>query len=311
MVRIILFIILVILIIIIISSIGYKDLSTPEVKGKNQDEQKKESLVSAHPEFINGCFVYDIQDLDFKDAYIFSGKFNNSTLSIYKDGSKIYSDIINGDKSCIISSNQVIISSVARFIKNKSNLIGLPGSQKYRIVVDNVNNFDIKHYFVNYTIENKVINFDNKNIGLNEYDIFTNLSKTYPTINRKFLKTTSKENKWSMKDTGKYIIAIVDNLNNLTVTINDINHDTHYNGSLKPEIKLVEVENPNIIVFNKDYKTKIKDINQEYLDFINGPNYLVLKFLHGSDKKEIDYTSQVNNKVFIYKIEDEEILKKV
>lgn len=300
MFRIILFIILVIIIIIVISSLGYKDDPTPISKGKIY-EDRKESLTSIHPQLMHGCLVYDIQDLSSKDAYIFSGNFDSSVLSIYKDDIKIYSDIINGDKSCIISSNQIIISSIARFIKNKLNVIGLEPGQKYRVIINNANDFNIKHYYVNYEIENKVLNFISKNIGFNEYDIFSELNKKYPNISRVFLKTTNKENKWSMKDNGRHVIVMINNINNLTIDINNLNHSTYKNG-LNPEVKIIEILDPDVTVYNNDYKTKIKDINQEYLDFINGPNYLILKFLYGSDKRVIDYTSQVNNKVFIYKV---------
>jgi len=104
-----------------------------------------------------------------------------------------------------------------------------------------------------------------------------------------------------MNGSGEHLVIIPENIYNLDIDINGQNYNTKNSGQ-QAMFNILNITDPNITVYNLDFITKIKDINQEYLDFITSPNYLMNKFIYGSKTKKSDFISQVNNKIIIYKL---------
>jgi hypothetical protein len=298
--QIIIFIILIIVICIVISSINYKDNSV--VNTVKEATMKAFNLGNIKTEIVNNCHTLDIKTTSYKTAYLFEGNFSNSCLSIYKNNERIHSRIITGDKSFIITSNLVLTTQLFKLSKYKSELLPIENDNRYTIVVNNVNDMNVKANTINYEIENKPIDYNyTKNIGINEYDIVNEIKQTYPSIERAMLRNIEKENKWVLKDTGKYLVVIIENLFNLDININDDNY-RQYKISSNPSYKLIEINDPNIIAYNLDFKSRIKGVNKEYIDFITSPNNLMSRFLYGKEPKVIDYISQINDKILVFKI---------
>jgi len=253
-------------------------------------------------EIINNCHLLTIKNVQFTTAYLLEGNFTNSCLSIYKNGTRIHSRIVSGDKSFVFSSNLILTSQIFKSSKYKSELLPLEEGQEYIISVNNINNIQTKNYTVNYKIDKNPIQYTYaENIGINEYDIIQSIKNNYGVLERYNLRNIEVENKWVFSGEGNYILILIKNLHNIDFTLNGANYSVRKNNEI-PFYEIIEVENPNIIAYNLDYKTRIKGINREYIDFITSPNHLMSKFLHGSKDKEIDYASQVNDKIIMYRL---------
>lgn len=300
----IVFIILFIVAIIVIASASYSSDGKPEVKTAKARSiiPLDLSLNTVIPEYQHNCYVVNISKVDTNTAYIITGGFENSCVSIYLDGERIHSRECNGNSSLVLSSNLSLTSQLFKLTKYKSQLLPLQMDKTYKIVFNNVNDLDVKEYKVMYNISYKDIAYTyTKGTGYNEYDIYQLVKDTYPALTRAYLKNGDKENMWYMNDTGNYLAVIVNNLHNLDISIKGENHNVS-KSKKEPELRMLNITDPSITVFNLDFLTKIKDINQEYLDFITSPNYLMNKFIYGSASKKADYISQVNNKFILYKM---------
>jgi hypothetical protein len=300
----IVFIILFIVAIIVIASASYSSDNAPETKGmKAFKSLDKFTLTSITPESQGNCYTFTIDQICANKSYIVSGEFERSCVSIYLDNERIHSRECNGNKSLVFSSNLNLTSQIFKLNKNKSELLPLQLGKSYKIVFNNVNELNVKEYKVNYSIDYKNIEYNyTLGVGVNEYDIYQQVKDNYTGLERYYLKNGNKENMWCMNEPGKYLVIIIDNLYNLDVSINNSSYNTRKVLSETPALNILTITDPNITVFNLDFITKIKDINQEYLDFITSPNYLMNKFIYGSKNKKADYISQVNNKFIIYKL---------
>lgn len=298
--QVIILILLIIAICIIISSISCSnDTSMNTVKEVNT---KAFNMGNLKLEIVNNCYLLDIKSTHYKTAYLLEGKFSNSCLSIYKNNERIHSRIVSGDKSFIITPNLTLSSQLFKVSKYKSELLPVENDAKYTIVVNNVNDINVKINTINYEIENKPITYEyTKNIGINEYDIVQELTKTYSNFSRAMLKNVEKENKWILKDSGNYLVVMIENLFNIEININQ-NGYRLYKINEPPYYKIMEINDPDIVAYNLDFKSKIKGINREYIDFITSPNNLMSRFLYGKEAKEIDYVSQINDKILVFKI---------
>jgi len=302
LIQIILFIILIIVICIVITSVNYtNEMSTSVVKGVIA---KSYTIGNIKTEIVNNCHLIDIKNTNYKTAFLIEGSFSNSCLSIYKNDEHIHSRIVSGDKAFIVTSNLILSTQLFKISKYKSEILPIENDNKYTIVVNNVNDINVKTNTINYEIENKPIIYTySKNLGINEYDIVREIKKTHPVIERALLRNIEKENKWVLKDTGRYLIIIIENLFNLDVNINEDNY-RFYKANDNPHYKILDINNPNIIAYNLDFKSKIKGINKEYIDFITSPNNLMSRFLYGKEPKVIDYISQINDKILVFKLPD-------
>lgn len=253
-------------------------------------------------EIINNCHLLSIKNVQSNTAYLLEGKFTNSCLSIYKNGTRIHSRIITGDKSFVFSSNLILTSQIFKTSKFKSELLPLEDGYDYIVSVNNVNNIQAKNYSVNYNIGKNPIQYTYaENIGVNEHDIMQSIKNNYGTLERCNLRNVEVENKWVLKDEGDYILILIKNMYNIDYKLNGNDYTIRKNNEI-PSYEIIEVSNPDIVAYNLDFKTRIKGINREYIDFITSPNYLMSKFLYGTKEKEIDYTSQINDKIIIYRI---------
>jgi hypothetical protein len=298
----IVFIILFIVAIIVIASASYSSDGMPEVKtvaSKTLTQQTKSFTTALYE---HNCYIYNIDQINSNVAYIISGEFERSCVSIYLDGERIHSREISGSKSLVFSSNLNLTSQLFKLTRYKSVLLPLELGKSYTIVFNNVNELDIKEYKVAYNIDYKSIEYDyTLGVGTNEYDIYQLIKNDYPSLTRAHLKNGNKENMWIMNGSGEHLIIIPENIYNLDIDINGQNYNTKNSGQ-QAMFNILNITDPNITIYNLDFITKIKDINQEYLDFITSPNYLMNKFIYGSKTKKSDFISQVNNKIIIYKL---------
>ena len=299
--QIIIFIVFIIVICIIISSISYSDNNSDMNKTK-EIISKTFSLGSIKTEIKNNCHLLNIKNVQSVTAYLLEGKFSNSCLSLYKNGVRIHSRIITGEKSFICSANLLLTSQIFKHSKYKSELLPLEEGYDYTISVNNVNEINTKNYSVNYNINKSPIQYTyEENMGVNEYDIIQQIQNNYVNIERCNFRNIEVENKWVFKDEGKYILILIKNLYNIDYTLNNTTYNLRKNTE-PPTYEIIEITNPDIVAYNLDFKTRIKGINREYIDFITGPNHLMSKFLYGSKIKEIDYISQINDKMILYRI---------
>jgi hypothetical protein len=298
--QVIIFIILIIVICTVIASIGNSNnIAMSTVK---EVTTKTFNIGNIKTEIHNNCHLLNIKKINYKTAYLLEGKFSNSCISIYKNDERVHSRIVSGDKSFVITSNLILTSQLFKISKYKSELLPLENDNRYTIVVNNVNDINVKLNTINYEIENKAINYIyEKNIGINEYDIVQEIKKDYPKIERGMLRNVEKENKWILKETGKYLIVYIENIFNIDMKINE-NSYRLYKSKNKPYYKVLTVDNPDIVAYNLDFISKIKGINREYIDFITSPNNLMSRFLYGKEVKEIDYISQINDKVLVFRL---------
>jgi hypothetical protein len=296
----IILIILIIVICIVISSVNYSNnTDIPTVK---EVISKTFNLGNVKTEIVNNCHLFDVSSSNYKTAYVLEGKFTNSCISLYKNNERIHSRIVSGEKSFVIASNLILTSQLFKLSKYKPEVIPIENDCKYTIVVNNVNSIHVKSNTINYEIENKPIIYNyEKNIGLNEYDIVQEIKQTYPAIERTTFRNVEEENKWILKDKGRHLVIIIDNIYNIDIKINEQNYNTRKSDS-GPYYKILEIDDPDIVIYNLDFKSKIKGINREYIDFITSPNNLMSRFLYGKEAKEIDYTSQINDKVLIFRL---------
>jgi hypothetical protein len=301
--QIIIFIVLIIIICVAISSIEYSSHKKEMYKGKDV-KNKAVNMGNIRTEIINNCTIVNIKDIHNNVAYLLEGRFSNSCLSLYKNNERIHSRIVNGEKSLVLSSNLILTTQIFKISKYKSELLSLENGNDYLLSINNVNNINVKDYTVNYDINISPINYTySKNIGLNEYDLIKDISDKYPVLDRYTFKNIDKENKWVFKNDGDFILILLNNLYNIDLTINTIEKHIRKTGDV-PSYEIIPITNPNIVAFNLDYKSHIKGINKEYIDFITSPNHLMSKFLYGSKTKEIDFVSQINDKILIFKVKE-------
>lgn len=301
--QILLLIVFILVICLIISSISYSS-NDKEMNKAKQVISKTFSIGPLKTEIINNCHIFRMENIQSTSAYLLEGKFDNSCLSIYKNGVRIHSRIVTGEKSFAFSSNLLLSSQLFKNAKFKSELLPLEDGCSYIISVNNVNDIQTKNYSVNYNIgKSPIIYTYTKNIGVNEYDIMQEIQSKYGELQRYNLRNIEVENKWVFNDTGNYLVILIRNLHNINITINETEYSLIRTTNI-PFYEIMEITDPNIIAYNLDYKTRIKGINREYIDFITSPNHLMSKFLYGTKDKEIDYTSQINDKVIMYKIKN-------
>lgn len=301
LIQIILFIIFVILICIVISSIDYSSENSKMYKSKDV-KIKGINLGSIKTEIINNCHILSLKNIQDNIAYLIEGNFSNSCLSLYKNNERIHSRLINGEKSFVLSPNLNLTSQVFKGSKFKSELLPLEINNDYTISVNNVNDISVKNYTVNYKIDSNPINYTyEKGVGLNEYDIVQEIKEKYSEFERFTFRNVEKENKWVFKNSGSFILVILKNLHNIDMTINGVNHTIRKSDDIS-SYEIIPIQDPDIIAFNLDFKTRIKGINKEYIEFITSPSHLMSKFLYGSKTKEIDYISQINDKLLVFKI---------
>jgi len=301
LIQIILFIVFVILICIVISSIDYSGENSKMYKAKDV-KPKEINLSSLKTEIINNCHILSVKNITNDTAYLIEGKFSNSCISLYKNNERIHSRMANGEKSFVFSSNLNLTSQVFKGAKYKSELLPLENNSDYIISVNNVNDIVVKNYTVNYKIDSNPINYTyEKGVGLNEYDIVQEIKEKYPELERFTFRNVEKENKWVFKNSGSFILIVLKNLYNIDMTINGLNHTIRKSDEISG-YEIIPIQDPDIVAFNLDFKTHIKGINKEYIEFITSPSHLMSRFLYGTKVKEIDYISQINDKLLVFKI---------
>jgi hypothetical protein len=297
-IRIIIFIVLVLLAIVVIASASYSD--KPETMVKLTKSKSPIAVAFVRPEMEHNCNILNIRNMNKNLAYLVTGNFVNSCISIYKDGERVHSRRCDGTLSLLFTSNLKLTSYILKETSKKSLLLPLESDANYKVVFSDVNNLEVKNYTINYDIEQRNIVYEyGKGIGTSEYDVYTELARE--DLHRVALYPTNTENIWSYKSDERHIVVYFRNLYNLNINLNGDYFSTS-KSSFEPEMVVEIVDNCDLTVTNMGHVSRTKDINREYIDFITGPNYLLTKFLYGSKPKEIDYGNQVNNKVFLYKI---------
>jgi hypothetical protein len=296
-----LFIILVILLIVVISSISYSDSSVE--KGSKVNSKIKSSkldpmsVTSIAPNFENSYYYFTTVNITESIGYSVSGKFHNSCISIYDltQGSRLYSTIYNGGCNLVFTSNLNLTNSLFKLSKNKSYLLPLDNGHEYKIIISNVSNIAIKNLTVNYDISFKPIVYEYpQSVGLTEYDLWDYIrNNNLQEGVRVYPKALMKENLLHVDKISNYKIVLVNGLTNF-----EINGKVFVKHS-EPFIEVLSLNNQKVTINNRDYTPSGKNVHTDYIDFITGPNYLLNKFLNGSEERIINYSNIVNDKIIV------------
>jgi hypothetical protein len=304
----ILLIILIIIVIIVISSISYDTKTIPLTPEKSIINRSKYNTVSIRGEMENNCNVLQINDLNKNIAYVIDADFNSTCLSLYENNVRIHSRICNGKLTIILCPNVNLVSQILRNTRNKTQFMPLDLNKNYKVVFDNANNLNIKIRKTDYDTVYTQPHLDYMlGIGTNEYDIIKKIESEYSglTFKRVGFKTTNIENVWEYNGEGDHLCIYTENRFNLELNFENIDSKIQkrtIRDSNEPILTVIKLTDPKLKVTNLDFSTKIKDIHRDYIDFITAPQFLINKFLYGSQDKIIDYTNSVNNKVILYKI---------
>jgi hypothetical protein len=315
-IMILIIIILVILVIIIISSISYSGVEEDENVLKTKKfplTMKLSEMKNIRPEIKHNCNTLKISQMSYNYGYSIIGHFNESCFSIYKNGERIYSRIVNGDYNIVFSSNYNILTPLIKLSKYKNIVIPLENNFDYVIAFDKAENIEIKNYIVNQNISfNEIpINYETS-YGFNEYDIHfltskmiafkSNIKDINTEIEKVHLSHFNKYDEWEFNREGNFVMSIIYNLYNLDIINKNTGEIIEIRKNEKqPDINFIELNDPNIIIKNLDFIGDKKDINTEYIELINGPLNLVERFLKGKKSKKINYSMLINNKVIVFK----------
>ncbi len=306
-------IILVIFILVLISSIPYSvnnDKEEVKINTRSIGSNKPYDMISMRLEIKHNCNILNINSMNKNIGYSIVGNFNDSCISIYKNGERVHSIIANGYKNIIIGSNHNILTPLIKLSKYKNILISLENENDYVIVFDKAEEISVKNYIVNQEIlfTQIPINYNIKH-GFNEYDIqyltnkYIGIKNIENEVEKVHLSHYKKFDEWEFKGEGQYIMSIVENSYNLDIIDKSTNEITKIRkNNQSPEIFFKTLINPNILIKNLDFILDKKDINTEYIELINGPANLVERFMKGKKSKKINYTMMINNKICIYKV---------
>lgn len=306
-ITIIIFIVSVIIIIIILASIYYNGNDEDVQKMSKSFREEPISVSIIKPEIEYNTYVFKTLEIDSNISYIVNGNFSRSSISLYllDTNEREYTQIFDGDFSVIFTSNLSLSSPSFKLAEHKCLLIPLTMGKKYKICINKVNNLKVLAYKVNYRVSHSPFYLFDKDgtIGTGEYDIETYVRQSMPQIkSRVYPKIYNHPNKWIFREDGKYIILYINNLYNFNIEGNDnINVTARYTKKGNVTYEIIEVTNPSILITNLDYQEEVKNINTEYIDFITAPNYLMNRFLNGVQKKNINYSNLISDKILIYK----------
>lgn len=312
---IIIFIVFVIVIIMYIASVNYQSEINDKSKTNKKNlevkndrklvsklSSKKVLINSITPEIEYNCYTFSINNINEKNAYIISGNFNNTYLTLYDKDKPLFSKEFDGESNLVFMSN-TNLSSVCNINKNKSYFIPLKLNESYKVVFNNVINPKVQNISINYDIQNKPYKFEYPGMSVySEYDLEYFARKNIPYISeRVYPKIFNRNNIWKFSDKGRYVVIYVKNTHNFDININSNNIPIRKNDN-QTDIEYEYTDNPHIIIKNLDYIDTKKSMNNDYIDFITSPNILFDKFFNGDKIKNIHFVNRINDKILIYKI---------
>lgn len=296
-----LFILFIILLIVVISSISYSESATDKSLKTNSKIKSLKiepvNITSISPLFENSYYHFTTSLISNKIGYSLAGKFYNSAISIYDltSQNRLYSNTYNGSCNLVFTSNLNITTSLFKLSKNKAFLLPLENDHEYKIVVSNISNISIKSFKVSYEMKPKAIVYEYpESVGLTEYDLWEYIKNNNLVHGvRVYPKALLKENLLHIDKISNYKIVVINGLSNF-----EINGKVFVKHS-DPFIEVISFDNQKITVNNKDFVPCAKNVHTEYIEFITGPNYLLNKFLNGSEDRVINYNNIVNDKIII------------
>lgn len=299
-----LFILFIILLIVVISSISYSESVTDKSLKTNSKVKSLKiepmNITSVSPQFENSYYYFTTSLISNKNGYTVSGKFHNSAISIYDltDQTRIYSTTYNGLCNLVFTSNLNMTTSLFKLSKNRSYLLPLQNDHEYKIIVSNISNISIKSVKVNYEMKFKSIVYEYpESVGLTEYDLweYIKMNNLVDGV-RVYPKALLKENLLHIDKISNYKVVVINGLSNF-----EINGKVFVKHS-SPFIEVISFDNQKITINNKDFVPCTKNVHTEYIEFITGPNYLLNKFLNGSEERVINYNNIVNDKIILLEV---------
>jgi hypothetical protein len=301
--QVIFLIILLIIILVVLSSVGYSGNETVEIK--QVSSKKLPTFIPLKPSLVNNCTLVHLDNVSKKRGFYVTGNFTNSCLSIYENNQRIHSRILNGDQYMVFVSNLNIVSKLFNSTKLKSLLLPIKEGFTYDIVVNNVNNLEAGTYSTDLDIEAKDIQYQYElGNGINEYDLYKkflseNLFQKSSTFKRVPLSPISG-NFWGVKGPGDFYVTLIDGVYDLNVTLNGQEFNLRKTNNF--QIISTKLKDIKIKVENLEQDLNSENIHKDYIDFITAPSRMIQKFLYDDLGKKINYTSLVNNKIFILRL---------
>jgi hypothetical protein len=298
----VIFIIFVLFVIIYISSLSYPKVHVQKISEVKKQDTSNDNHIKILNEY--NCQTFELKNVNKRQAYLATGNFQGSNLSLYCNNQMIFSQTYNGLINLIFTSNNNLINIASKVNKFRSFVIPLKNNNDYKIVVSKCFNLRVKNYSNNYDVEYSEIKSDYPTINsYSEYDIEVHTRKNFNQfkLERIYPRSTNKGNIFRFTDKGKYLVAYLDNRYNMDLKFNEENVQCRVN-TMPTNINFKYVKNIDLTINNLDYKVKDKDFNNEYIDFITGPNQIFTKFMKGEEKKPINDDNKINSKIFIYKI---------
>jgi hypothetical protein len=315
-------VIVIIFILILIVVLASKGVNNDEnvkiiVPYKKISQEKSEEVLDLN--FISiplennlDSLCFNFSDLSKDVSYIIGGNFNSSTFSIYENNKLIYTNVVNKTKAFALSSNKFILNGLytqfgtkSGFSNIKFNVIPLKENMEYVIAINNVSTETLKayRYSLNYEIKSlsfeKIVNTkDIELFGTSEYDIDLFLRKKYSNLSERVYVRKGKEH-WTFSKKGKYTLFYLMSPYNLEITGDGI----VLTDSTDSYFKILELENPNIFIVNKDENIDSKNL----LDIVDKQITLYNQFVSGKNFdliNPVNLLNMIHNKVFIYKINE-------
>jgi hypothetical protein len=319
----------------------------------SSDNENIKSLISREQKIIEYFFpincikeqnslIFDTSFICNKSIYVLTGEFDESSLSIWDNGSLIYNKISDGPQGFVFYTNKNLVSQgfyktfdIYPEIKIKNKAIDLSklsqNPEKLIITLNNYNNSKIYYYSgkinplkaplpensLNVKGINNVIDSLNKeslckdilfkDFDFSEYGITKHIEFLYKDTNYKLFKLNPErlQDQWvyRLNPEKKYIFTYIKNLYSLEIKVNDTKESLSKNDS-KGELEILELPkgSSDIYIKNKEEKLSEHTINSDFIDAIYAPYYMYNQFVYGKEKAYFESKNKINYKVCCFEI---------
>lgn len=279
------------------------------------------------------ALIFSLEKLDDESLIFLAGDFDESSLTIWNDNSRVYNKILNSAYGVVFYKNKNLVSQGfynIPYIYEGENVLKNIAIDVQTICSDetncfvSVNNYNkVKVYIynpkkntksllnevedVNIEIETHLKNYDYSEYGVTNYvksDIkYQNVRKMIPNRN---------QNMWiyDLKAYSKYLFVYHKSKYNLYIKYNneviyDPKDSQKSSISENPDLVMLEFSPNNdsqISVQNLDEKMEEKDINSDFVDAIYAPYYAYEQFVYGKKQKIMTSKNRINFKVCLFEI---------
>jgi hypothetical protein len=276
------------------------------------------------------ALIFSLEKLDDESLIFLAGDFDESSLTLWNNNSRVYNKILNSAYGIVFYKNKNLISQgfynipyiyegenvlkniaidVQTICSNETDcFVSVNNYSKTKIYIYNPkkNTKSLLNEIedVNIEIETHLKNYDYSEYGVTNYvksDIkYQNVRKMIPNRN---------QNLWiyDLKAYTKYLFVYHKSKYNLCIKYNDeVIYDSQKSSiSDNPDLVMLEF-NPNsdsqISVQNLDEKIDEKNINSDFVDAIYAPYYAYEQFVYGKKQKIVTSKNRINFKVCLFEI---------